>query len=405
MLTDGNDWDKFQSQAKCLNALPPRLIDGIKQLYIHAQGHPQIFYSGLKSMELAVKFYDRNYQELANIFNQIDGDKEQLFSRIDQMKNDKKICGKVAHCLKICYSNCIDTFDKKLFDPSYDAKQKPWLLRNFIPLLNKGIIGLGSYVTEDGQLHGLQIDEMQRETQYINFTSFPEKLSCSIKQGEKTSVDVVNQDSYKQGLLLKEQGYNPVIMDMACNTHPGGGYWHGARAQEEDLQRRSTLHYALNPQLNETLQRQMPNRFLIGKFGLIYVPKVDVFRKTVNEEYKLTSPEKLDVIAICAYNLKNEERKQTVSYDEGMKAKTRIFLRQALASNHDAVVLGALGAGAFGGDGEQVAKIYTEVLEENEFLHQFKHVRFAIKDDHNGANFKKFAKIPTTINGQYYRAI
>ena len=65
------------------------------------------------------------------------------------------------------------------------------------------------------------------------------------------------------------------------------------------------------------------------------------------------------------------------------KNKIRTILRIALEHRHDALVLGALGCGAFANPPAQVARIFHEVFEEPEFKDQFKKVVFAILDDVN----------------------
>lgn len=57
---------------------------------------------------------------------------------------------------------------------------------------------------------------------------------------------------------------------------------------------------------------------------------------------------------------------------EQTKDKIRTILRIAMEHCHDALVLGALGYGAFGNPPAQVAKLFYEVFEEPEFKNQFK---------------------------------
>lgn len=68
---------------------------------------------------------------------------------------------------------------------------------------------------------------------------------------------------------------------------------------------------------------------------------------------------------------------------EQTKNKIRTILRIAKEHYHDALVLGALGCGAFGNPSAQVARLFHEVFEEPEFKDQFKKVVFAILEDRN----------------------
>ncbi len=81
-----------------------------------------------------------------------------------------------------------------------------------------------------------------------------------------------------------------------------------------------------------------------------------------------------------------EEQEQT-------KDKIRTILRIAMEHCHDALVLGALGCGAFGNPPAQVAKLFHEVFDEPEFKNQFKEVVFAILEDRNS--------LKNSITGNY----
>ena len=63
--------------------------------------------------------------------------------------------------------------------------------------------------------------------------------------------------------------------------------------------------------------------------------------------------------------------------------KMRTILRIGLENGHTAIVLGALGCGAFGNPPEDIAQLWREVLLEPEFKDQFEKVVFAILDDAN----------------------
>ena len=63
--------------------------------------------------------------------------------------------------------------------------------------------------------------------------------------------------------------------------------------------------------------------------------------------------------------------------------KIRTILRIGLAHQHDALVLGALGCGAFCNPPAHVARLFHEVLSEPEFYQKFRRITFAIIDDHN----------------------
>ena len=58
--------------------------------------------------------------------------------------------------------------------------------------------------------------------------------------------------------------------------------------------------------------------------------------------------------------------------------KISTIYRIALDNNHDSIVLGAFGCGAYRLLPEEVSKLFKEIVEEDEFKNAFKVVAFAI---------------------------
>ena len=68
---------------------------------------------------------------------------------------------------------------------------------------------------------------------------------------------------------------------------------------------------------------------------------------------------------------------------EGAKNKMRTILRIGLQHGHDSLVLGALGCGAYRNPPKHIAKLFHEVLVEQEFENKYRYIVFAILEDHN----------------------
>ena len=60
--------------------------------------------------------------------------------------------------------------------------------------------------------------------------------------------------------------------------------------------------------------------------------------------------------------------------------KMRTIFRLGMANFHDSLVLSALGCGAFGNPPAHIAKLFHQVIEEDEFKNKFKLIDFAILD-------------------------
>jgi len=72
----------------------------------------------------------------------------------------------------------------------------------------------------------------------------------------------------------------------------------------------------------------------------------------------------------------------------------------ALENGHTSIVLSAFGCGAYENPPHHVAMLFAEVIRENHYDRRFKHIAFAIFDDHNArkdhnpdGNVEPFAKV------------
>ena len=218
-----------------------------------------------------------------------------------------------------------------------------------------------------------------------------------------TEIKVKNQDSFDCAKQLLEQGFNPIVLNMANRNNPGGGVTRGSSAQEETLFRRSNLflslyqfaEYANSYGLQKSKYQYPMNR----NFGGIYSPNVTVFRAGPFGGYAfLDKPYEIAVVSVAAMNRPETiNNRLTEEMIAGTKNKIRTILRIGLKHNHDSIVLGAFGCGAFRNPPEHMAEIFDEVINEPEFKNKYKKICFAILEDHNSnkshnreGNFKPF---------------
>lgn len=72
------------------------------------------------------------------------------------------------------------------------------------------------------------------------------------------------------------------------------------------------------------------------------------------------------------------------------------MLATGLYYGHNSLVLSALGCGAFRNPPRHVARLFKEVLSEEEFVSRYRHISFAIIDDHNArgeGNYRPFSEV------------
>ena len=222
---------------------------------------------------------------------------------------------------------------------------------------------------------------------------------------------VLNQDCILATRDLVEQGYNPALLNMASLYHPGGGVLQGSSAQEEDLCRRSTLAISLYQfslpggrygDLADMVgvKRRAERYPMDNTHGGIYSPDITFFRGTQEEGYALLDePFKAAVISVASLNYNPKHGHNQL--DNGnipeadkpiLKEKIRTILRIGALKGHDSLVLGALGCGAFCTPPAQMARLFHQVLDEQEFQGCFKEIVFAIIDSSSSNNFKPFLK-------------
>lgn len=177
-------------------------------------------------------------------------------------------------------------------------------------------------------------------------------------------VDVVSVRQYK----------NPIILNMASGTCPGGGVKKGSNAQEEFLCRISNLYPSL-------LEAQRNGMYPI-KHPFI-IKNVTFFK---DENYRnLKNDINADVLVCNAFKLGRGEQFKP-RHERITKTKIQEMLLACIENENDALVLSALGCGAYNNPPNVIAKIFHQVLIEEGYCKFFKLVLFAIIDDHNSKN-------------------
>ena len=204
---------------------------------------------------------------------------------------------------------------------------------------------------------------------------------------------------------------NPALLNMASLYHPGGGVLQGSGAQEEELCRRSNLAISLYQfslpggrfgDLADMVRiKRRDQRYpMDNTYGGIYSPDITFFRSVKDEGYALLDePFRAAVISVASLNYNPKHGHNTL--DNGnipesdkpiLKEKIRTILRIGALKGHDSLVLGALGCGAFCTPPAQMARLFHQVMNEQEFQGRFSKIVFAIIDSPSSNNYQPFKK-------------
>lgn len=192
-------------------------------------------------------------------------------------------------------------------------------------------------------------------------------------------IEVSNSDTFDMAIRYLDEGLKPVVLNMASDKSPGGGVKKGARAQEEDLFRRSNAY--------QTHRRSF---YPLSPKELIYSPQVTIIK---DSKYEII-PEKVVSMIACAAIRKPTLVNERYSQEDYqlMQYKVDSIFRAAILWGHDSIVLGALGCGAFSNPPRIVASIFKQAVER--YKQFFRKIGFAILvvNDRDYDNLHEFTR-------------
>lgn len=264
---------------------------------------------------------------------------------------------------------------------------------NKSPLLNNNNYNKNNKNNEYNNL----IDEWNDTKNY--FTQHPQKIPLSIKYNIDTinlneldkypnyqiDVEVVNEDSFNLAIQYRNNGLNPMVLNMASDYKAGGGVASGKTAQEEELFRRSNAHLT-HPK----------NWYPLKSNEVIYSPQVTIIKESRDKKYKLMD-KIVNVSMIACPALRNPKligiNKNTYTDNDYniMYKKIESLFKIALLNKNDSLVLGALGCGAYHNPPNVVSNIFSEMIDK--YGKYFKKIGFAVlivknADKENFINFE-----------------
>ncbi len=196
--------------------------------------------------------------------------------------------------------------------------------------------------------------------------------------------------------LFTKEDKGILVLNLASAVHPGGGVRRGARAQEEDLCRKSSLllslesdaakaYYDYNRSLNT----------LMGSDALMITPQVEIIKDENGE--LLDDTVIVSVLTCAAPNLAHGmEGMSEKAYQDMVYNRIIGMLKCAAFFGYRHLVLGAWGCGAFGNDAHLISDLFYQALKEIDYNGHgekdlFRRIDFAVLDrTPDQYNYKEF---------------
>lgn len=187
-------------------------------------------------------------------------------------------------------------------------------------------------------------------------------------------------------------------MNLANPVNPGGGARKGAKAQEEDLCRKSSLLVSLESrnacpyyEYNRSLHTYM------GSDAVIIHPQVEIIKDENNE---LLEDTVVVAVMTCAAPMitRGLEGMTRQQYEEMVYKRIAGMLRVAAYLGYRNLVLGAFGCGAFDNDARIISDLFYRALKEFDYdgmkeKDMFRRIDFAVMDhSYNKYNFREFSR-------------
>lgn len=219
------------------------------------------------------------------------------------------------------------------------------------------------------------------------------QLAAPAPRGTPTAIGVTGETTIDALVRLAPKGGHLGCLNFASAKRPGGGFLGGAQAQEESLARASGLYPCLQTQPDYYARNKAFGSALYLDI-VLYSPHVPLFRD--DNGGWLDAPVLASVITAAAPNVSAlKEARKYDPEDVALVLQNRSELVLAVAAHHqiERLVLGAWGAGVFGNDPAQVARIFAELLR-GPYANVFTEVVFAVLGTpETSANHRAFADV------------
>lgn len=183
--------------------------------------------------------------------------------------------------------------------------------------------------------------------------------------------------------LVQLEGVDRLaLLNFASARNPGGGFINGAKAQEEDVTRCSSLHPCLmKPSVWPYYEANRETDSLLYTDHLVYSPDVPFFRTRSRDLIEL--PFVASILTGPAPNagqVLRQDQHDSAAIEATLRRRAGKILAAAQHHGHETLLLGAWGCGVFMNDAAIVADAFGEWLASPCFRGAFERVVFAVYD-------------------------
>lgn len=282
-----------------------------------------------------------------------------------------------------------------------------------------GIIEKKSYFVNDEQVLLKLSDEQMKQVEVylperiMEIQATVDKIAENSKTGKcKITCDdfdtftMARKMSRQYGLTGESNDKKCLVLNFANPTHPGGGVRNGAKAQEEDLCRCSTLLPSLESEkAREYYEYNYANKRITkegndyGTSALMLTPNVEIFRNRRGELLDATTVVAVVTSAAPIMHKNWLEDSYAKEYCNIIYKRISAILTCAAHYGYRHLVLGAWGCGAFHNDPDVVAPMFARVLREFTYAGKktddlFERISFAVPySERNPDNYLAFEEV------------
>lgn len=207
-------------------------------------------------------------------------------------------------------------------------------------------------------------------------------VSKAKHRSENASIEVYSGTTFDVAKRYCTLG-KVAVLNFANPENPGGGVHLGAMAQEECLCRSSNLYACISDHnvFDEYYGYHRSIQSHVYTDRLIYTKDVTVFKDDSLVPQMLPENEwfDVDVITCAAPYLAKIKHTNRAALLLLLKSRVKNIIEAARDNKVDYLVLGAFGCGAFKNPPLVVAEAFRQIIDEQKYRKDFKHIVFAIK--------------------------